>query len=107
MLVDVLIFESRVYLQTPRKTVIQIVKHCRRRRQDLTKPSNSNFQPAENTEMASSGSPVGVVPPHLDKNLTDVEKIYAIYDWMVYNERKQDGSHGSQGLHLKFSIEQC
>jgi hypothetical protein len=42
--------------------------------------------------VAGRFSPAGVVPPHLDKNLTDVEKIYAIYDWMAYNESKQDSA---------------
>ena len=88
----------RPYLRTPRKTIIQIVKHCRRKRQEFTKASNLNFVLHANEERIDALSTPGIVPPHLDKNLTDVEKIYAIYDWMEYNERKQDEALSSKGL---------
>jgi ankyrin repeat/IBR domain-containing protein 1 len=81
---------ARPYLRTPRKTIIQIVKHCKKKRQEFIKASNYNFQTPKKEEVSRRQSPVGLVPPHLDKNLTDVEKIYAIYDWMEYNESKQD-----------------
>ena len=91
----------RPYLRTPRKTIIQVIKTCRRKRQEFAKASNANFHPPDDEEVALRFSPGGVVPPHLDHNLTDVEKIYAIYDWMAYNERKdpkQDNAQDNQGL---------
>jgi hypothetical protein len=54
--------------------------------------------------VAGRFSPAGVVPPHLDKNLTDVEKIYAINDWMAYNESKQDSAEENPGLAFKQPI---
>ena len=83
---------ARPYLRTPRKTIIQIIKHCKKKRQEFIRASNSNFFPLLPAEGKSMDG--GIVPPHLDKNLTDVEKIHAIYDWMAYNERKQDEDHG-------------
>ena len=102
MFIDSKICSSlRPYLRTPQKTIMQILKHCRRKRQEFTKASNSNFHPPDDEEVATRFSPAGVVPPHLDKNLTDVEKIYAIYDWMAYNERKQDNAQENPGSPAK------
>ena len=74
------------------------MKHCRRKRQEFTKASNLNFCPPPEEKVAGRFSPAGVVPPHLDKNLTDVEKIFAIYDWMAYNESKHDSAEENPGL---------
>lgn len=81
---------KRPYLRTPRKAIIQIIKRCKRKRQEFIKAANCNFIPVTKEEDSSLPSGVRLVPPDLDKNLTDVEKIHAIYDWMEYNERKQD-----------------
>ena len=84
---------KRPYLRTPRKAIIQIIKKCRRKRQEFIKAANCNFVPVAKEDDTSRPSGVCLVPPDLDKNLTDVEKIHAIYDWMEYNERKQDNDH--------------
>ena len=89
---------KRPYLRTPRKTIIQIVKKCRRKRQEFVKAANCNFNAAATEDETRRPSTIGLVPPHLDKNLTDVEKIHAIYDWMEYNEREQDDDHDQIGL---------
>jgi len=82
---------ARPYLRTPRKTIQQIVSSCRRKRMELDRAASHSFRPSPSDEelaLRFTSGAVGGVPPHLDHNLTDVEKIYAIYDWLSYNENK-------------------